>query len=185
MSRDIIIDILLMLAVVVILGAVINYTEKQKIENYEEDTGQVYFRPDIDLATGRADVEEIEVETVEARNLVDQPFTDEEIELISHLVVAEAEGQPEEGQRYVVDVVLNRVESDIWPDTVREVIHSPGQFSCIWDGRWERCSSNPDVTWLVVDEILRQKNNEIVYFRAGHYGDGDPVFVCGDHYFSK
>lgn len=184
MNKETIIDILWMLAVVIILGAVINYTEKQKIENYE-DAGQVYFRPDIDLATGRAEVRETKIETVEARNLADQPFTDEEIELISHLVVAEAEGQPEEGQRYVVDVVLNRVESDDWPDTVRDVIYAPGQFSCIWDGRWERTSSTPESDFLVVDEILRQKNNEIVYFRAGHYGDGDPVFVCGDHYFSK
>ena len=34
----------------------------------------------------------------------------------------------------VGSVVLNRVESEYYPDTIREVIYQPGQYAPTWDG---------------------------------------------------
>lgn len=52
----------------------------------------------------------------------------QEKELLAKLVYAEARGEPLEGQIAVAAVVLNRVRSPLFPDTVGEVIYQPGQF---------------------------------------------------------
>ena len=49
---------------------------------------------------------------------VEYPLTREEIELVAQVTMAEAEGEPEEAQRLVIDTILNRVDSDRFPDTV-------------------------------------------------------------------
>lgn len=55
--------------------------------------------------------------------------TAKEKELLARLVYAEARGEPPEGQIAVAAVVLNRVRSRTFPDTVWDVIHEPGQFT--------------------------------------------------------
>lgn len=58
-------------------------------------------------------------------------FTPEERELLARLIHAEARGEPLEGQIAVGAVVINRVKSDKFPDTITEVIYQKGQFSPI------------------------------------------------------
>ena len=48
---------------------------------------------------------------------------------LSHIVYAESNGQPLEGMIGVGNVVLNRVESKTFPNTVQEVVFQPGQFN--------------------------------------------------------
>lgn len=48
--------------------------------------------------------------------------TREEIELLALCAMAEAEGECEQGQRLVIDSVLNRVDNPHFPDTISEVI---------------------------------------------------------------
>lgn len=48
--------------------------------------------------------------------------TREEIELLALCAMAEAEGECEQGQRLVIDSVLNRVDDPHFPDTISEVI---------------------------------------------------------------
>lgn len=58
-------------------------------------------------------------------------ITSKEKELLTKLVDAEARGEPLEGQVAVAAVVLNRVRSQAFPDTVWDVMHEPGQFTPI------------------------------------------------------
>lgn len=51
--------------------------------------------------------------------------------LLAKLITAEAPGEPYDGQVAVAAVVLNRVRSNEFPDTVAAVIYEPGQFSTI------------------------------------------------------
>ena len=53
----------------------------------------------------------------------------EDIELLAEIAYWEARGQSAAGQQAVVEVVLNRVLADNFPDTVREVIYEPRQFA--------------------------------------------------------
>lgn len=57
-----------------------------------------------------------------------------EKELLIRLVYAEARGEPLEGQVAVAAVVLNRVKSPKFPDTVWDVIHQQGQFTPVEAG---------------------------------------------------
>ena len=114
--------------------------------------------------------------------------TEEEIELLALLTVAESEGQPEKGQRLVIDTVLNRVEHEdpIWPDTINEVIYQPNQFSAMWNDRVERSVVTDEVRNLVREELASRTNTDTLYFRANQYSIyGEPMFSIGDHYFSS
>ena len=53
----------------------------------------------------------------------------EDAELLMKIAMAEAEGESVEGKALVMLVVLNRVWSDEFPDTIEEVIFQPRQFS--------------------------------------------------------
>ncbi|MBQ9721721.1 MAG: cell wall hydrolase, partial [Oscillospiraceae bacterium] len=48
---------------------------------------------------------------------------------LSHIVYAESNGQPLEGMIGVGNVVLNRVESERFPNSVQDVVFQPGQFN--------------------------------------------------------
>lgn len=61
-------------------------------------------------------------------------ITPQEKELLARVVTAEARGESFEGQVAVAAVVLNRVQSSRFPDTVWEVLHQPGQFTPIERG---------------------------------------------------
>ena len=116
----------------------------------------------------------------------DRMLTEEEIELIALVTMGEAEGESEYGLRLVIDVILNRVESDEFPDTVEGVIYAPEQFAVIWNGRLDDCYVMEELCTLVREELLFRTNPEVLYFRTKHYfGWAEPVLHEGCHYFSK
>lgn len=55
-------------------------------------------------------------------------LTWEEIQLIAKVVWVEARGECEEGQQAVAEVILNRLVSDGFSDTVKNVIYAENQF---------------------------------------------------------
>lgn len=63
-------------------------------------------------------------------------FTEYEIDLLARLVRAEAESEPYEGKVAVALVVLNRLVSDDFPNTIRDVIYSGNgkQFNPVANG---------------------------------------------------
>lgn len=112
-------------------------------------------------------------------------FTEEEIDLIALVTMAEAEGEPEEGKRLVIDVILNRYDSPRFPNTINGVIYAKNAFECMWNGRVDRCYVRDDIRQLVLEEIESRTNDHIHYFRMSHYHNfGKPVVQVGNHYFS-
>lgn len=113
-----------------------------------------------------------------------------EIDMLAQLVHAEAGNQDETGKRYVADVVLNRVESKDFPDTIEEVIFqkNPTQFSVTTDGAFKKAETEiteEDYKVALEEYTGERLNTEILYFRTGKYGCGTPAFKYGAHYFSK
>lgn len=130
--------------------------------------------------------EKITTDICESTEPEEPSLSKEEIELIALVTMAEAEGESEEGKRLVIDTVLNRVDSEYWPDTVSEVIYQPGQFTSMWNGRVDRCYVSEDICRLVTDELNSRTNYDVVYFTAGAYGRyGKPMFQVGNHYFAS
>ncbi len=64
-------------------------------------------------------------------------YQESELSLLARLVSGEARGEPYIGQVAVAAVVLNRVRSDKFPDTVSGVIFQPGAFDAVWDGQFD------------------------------------------------
>ena len=55
--------------------------------------------------------------------------------LLARLIYGEGRGEPYEGQVAIGAVVLNRVESPDFPDTIRKVIYQKGAFDAVSDGQ--------------------------------------------------
>ena len=87
--------------------------------------------PVIMLAVTLAGAGTIETET-------EKPYSDEDLYVLSHIISAEAGNCQEEMMLYVGSVVLNRVESDEFPDTIYEVVFQtdPLQYGPTKDGSY-------------------------------------------------
>lgn len=109
-----------------------------------------------------------------------------ELELLAQLVEAEAGNQSFEGKCLVVDVVLNRVESDIFPDTISEVIYQDGQFSVAHNGRLEKAGWHMQESdyAAVAYEMELHENKDVLYFNNCSIvaGSGEK-FKVGGHWF--
>lgn len=108
-----------------------------------------------------------------------------EMELIAQLVMAEAGNQDLMGKRYVVDVVLNRVDSDDFPNTVEDVIFQKNQFSVIENGAfdeagWAITEECYEAVKLEYEELL---NYDILYFSRGPSKYASNHFKHQDHWF--
>jgi len=57
------------------------------------------------------------------------------LNLLARCVYAEARGEPYVGQVAVAAVVLNRVRSSSFPNSISGVIYQPGAFTCVDDGQ--------------------------------------------------
>lgn len=112
--------------------------------------------------------------------------TQEETELIALVTMAEAEGECEEGKRLVIDTILNRVDSERFPDSIHDVVYQPNQFEAMWNGRVDRCEVREDICQLVREELASRTNSDVIFFMAGQYSAyGEPLIQVGNHYFSK
>ena len=88
----------------------------------------------------RVTVEELEVVVVKEspeekpKKTHSNTYTDEEYNTFVHLLYAEAGGESDTCIYYVGSVVLNRVKSKKFPNTLMEVIYQKGQYSPTWHG---------------------------------------------------
>ena len=128
----------------------------------------------------------IESTTIQQKPEDNLIYSEDEIELIALVTVAEAEGESEYGKRLVISTILNRVDSNGFPDTIHGVIYAKNQFTSMWNGRINRCKVTDDVRQLVREEMISRTNSDVLFFTAGEYGQyGIPLFQVGNHYFCK
>ncbi|ULT56792.1 cell wall hydrolase [Neobacillus drentensis] len=60
----------------------------------------------------------------------------EEIDMMAHVVYGEARGESYEGQVAVAAVILNRAQSNMFPNTIPQVIFQRNAFSAVQDGQY-------------------------------------------------
>ena len=122
-------------------------------------TYEPIYSVNVDLKEESRDIIEepiIEDESQEPKEepiIEDEQVSQEDIELLALLTMAEAEGECDEGKRLVIDTVLNRVDSEHFPDTIYDVIYQPKHFSSMWNGRIDRCEVREDIYQLVIEEL--------------------------------
>ena len=66
-----------------------------------------------------------------------------EMDVLARLIHSEARGEPYKGQVAVGAVVMNRIQSNLFPNNIREVVFQPGAFTAVDDGQFWL---NPDST---------------------------------------
>lgn len=90
----------------------------------------------------------------------EQTYTDDDMWVMSHIINAEAgDGNCPHNLRIAVgSVVLNRVASDEFPDTIRDVVYQSGQYSPTWNGAMEKEPSEDSVE---VAQMLLEEGSQI------------------------
>ena len=120
------------------------------------------------------------------QEMIEEEMYFDSLELLATCVEAEAANQGLEGKRLVVDVILNRVDSTLFPDNITDVITQPYHFTSYWDGRMEKIVPTEETFEAVRLELEHRSNQEILYFTAGEWPEyGTHWKQVGDHYFCK
>ncbi len=106
-----------------------------------------------------------------------------EKELLAALIFCEAGNQPYEGQVAVGAVVMNRVNSGQFPDTITDVIYQSGQFTPAMTGWLDSVLASDgytDSAMQAASDALAGSNpiGDCLYFSTG--GNG---YQLGDHFF--
>lgn len=105
------------------------------------------------------------------RNISEVKFAEGDRYLLANLIYCEAGGEPYAGQLAVGSVVINRVLSSVYPDTVVGVIYQSKQFSPVASGRLDLALAANKATascYQAADEAMSGVTNvgNCVYFRT-------------------
>lgn len=105
------------------------------------------------------------------RNISDVTFAEDDLYLLANLIYCEAGGEPYDGKLAVGAVVINRVLSSVYPDTVLGVIYQRKQFSPVASGRLalalESNKANADCYRAAQEAMAGMSNvGNCVYFRT-------------------
>jgi len=119
-------------------------------------------------------------------------YTEAEFNLLAKLVQVEAGYEGYEGQLAVANVILNRVKSDKFPSTIKEVIYSGKQFPPAHNGLLDKSVPNKSVLKATKD-AMNGKNNvkDAVYFYNPKVSTGsfwsslEATATYGNHRFAK
>jgi len=92
--------------------------------------------------------------------------SEEDVLLLQKIVMAEAEGEPYQGKVAVVNVVLNRLRSANFPDTIKDVIYQKSQFSPVANGRLKRVKPNEDSVRAVKEALsgVKEVSDDTYFF---------------------
>lgn len=87
-------------------------------------------------------------------------------ELLARLINGEARGEPYEGQVAVGAVILNRVKSPKFPNTIAGVIYQETQFSCVKDGQFDVPIDESSTVYKAAEEAMSgaDPTNGALYF---------------------
>ena len=109
--------------------------------------------------------------------------TEDEIELLAKLITAEVGGADEEASYLCGSVVINRMNSEKFPNTLEEVIYQKGQYQCSWNGALNK--DYTDLSWEIAEELLLYGTTvdpSVVY--QSEFAQGGGVFrKVGNQYF--
>lgn len=117
---------------------------------------------------------EIEVKKPLSRNKEEQlpskDYSNNDLELLSRLIMAEVGGESYECMVAVGEIVLNRVKSDKFPNTIKGVIYQAGQFSVVKNGSIKK--KPHELATKAAQKVLNGSHSipdDVLYFRADYF----------------
>lgn len=117
-----------------------------------------------------------------------QTYPEDDLYWLSRAIFAEAGNQPMAGRIAVGTVILNRVDNPQFPNTIKDVIFAPGQFSPVSNGTIYR---EPDEESVIAAKLCLDGEREAgdsLYFNVTNlssWADQSRRYVCtiGGHNF--
>lgn len=108
----------------------------------------------------------------------------DEVRLLGALIYCEAGNQPYEGMLAVGAVVMNRVKSGAYPNTIHSVIYASGQFTPAMTGKVAKAYEGnvPDLCLQAAQAAINGETTvgDATHFRRAGKREG---YVLGDHVF--
>lgn len=111
----------------------------------------------------------VEIDCTEVHKTAER-FTEKEKYMLAKIAMAEAEGCGIKAKELVIRTVLSRIESDMFPNTVEEVIFQKNQFTPISDGRWNKVEPNEEC-WQALENVLSSSESKDILFFESCKGD--------------
>ena len=157
---------------------------------YDDDLMQEKIRTTKEIQTEETAqvsqvVQETAIEQETHENRWNITLTPEETELLARIVWLESQGEPVEGQQAVVEVVFNRMRSEVYPDTLYEVLSqkNPVQF-CSFKNRNRANPTQKEYESIkqVLDGKTRLLRDDTMYFSTFPLTEHVEVKI-GGHYF--
>ncbi|MBR6689635.1 MAG: cell wall hydrolase [Clostridia bacterium] len=146
-----------------------------------------------------APVEEIPEEKVPLKELPettakeDTWYTEEELDLLARLIYFEARGECYEGQVAVGAVVMNRIKTSGFPNTIHDVIYQKNQFSPVGSSKWNSEITDYGTCYQAAIEALNgvDPTGGATFFYNPRISTSQWIFtrpvvkVIGNHNFAK
>lgn len=164
------------------------------VQYAEEKTGYVsaeYVSQEYELGEAMTMKEIKEKEAAEKREKLKQQLeaikaNGDEVTLLAALIQAEGGNQPYEGQVAIGAVVMNRVRSPRYPNTIADVIYAPGQFGPIWNGSIGRYLGGPKASCVqAAQEAINGYTTigSFTHFKNARTPVSSDHIVIGNHVF--
>lgn len=159
----------------------------------ETRTAEIHSTPkDVQAAPMSLEIALPAEETGSESLIASRDWDAEESYMLMKIAMAEAEGESVEGKALVMLVVLNRVWSDGFPDTIEEVIFEPGQFAPVREGG-RYYTTEPDSECREALELVMKgwdESHGALYFEScenssWHSENLEFLFRVGNHKFYR
>ncbi|WP_212758568.1 cell wall hydrolase [Paenibacillus sinopodophylli] len=144
---------------------------------------------------GKADVQlgtKLKVVIPSIFDQVVKPYSESDLALLAKITMVEAGYESYEGQLAIANVILNRVKSASFPDSIQGVIYSGKQFPPAHNGLLDKSKPNASVLRAAKDALNGKNNVEnAVYFfnpnvsKGSFWSNLDVVVTIGNHSFAK
>lgn len=104
-------------------------------------------------------------------------------ELLASIIYCEAGNQPYEGQVAVGAVIMNRVKSGSYPNSIEEVIYQSGQFGPAATGWLNRVRSSKGYSQTALQAAVDALNGSNPIGNCLYFDQGGTGMKIGAHYF--
>ena len=168
-------------------------TEGVAEATYSPEAGATETQPTETAEAGATETQPTETaKATEEPLIASMDWDKDDSYMLCKIAMAEAESEGVEGKALVMLVVLNRVWSEEFPDTIEEVIFQKNQFSPVANGRYDEVE--PDKECYEALEMIQvehwNESQDALYFESKsdskwHSENLEFLFKYGRHYFYK
>lgn len=161
--------------------------------NISETVSEIHTNAVLETKTAAEEAKEEYIRLEEEKRLEEERKAAEEAErlarqqaeqeLLAALIFCEAGNQPYEGQVAVGAVVLNRVESGSFPDTISEVIYQSGQFTPAMTGWLDSVLASGGYTDSAMQAAADALAGSDPVSGCLYFSTGGGGYQLGDHFF--